>query len=324
MPIRSVFSRSFSMLAVSTVAAFSLLAAVAEARPGKSGSAGSRGERTYTAPPTTTTAPKQAAPMDKSMTSPSQAKPSAAAAGAGATAAAAQAGRPSMMRNLLLGGLLGAGLATLFGAGALANVLGFVLQGLLIGGLIYLAIAFFRSRSAGRPAVATASAASQPQANLKQANLNRQAVGGGLGGGAATQPLNITGDDFNAFERLLGEIQLAYGRGDVNALGDRTTSEMLSYFAGELDDNRKKGVQNALGAPTLLQGDLSEAWREAGSEYATVAMRYSLTDATIDAKTGAVVSGSTTKADEVTELWTFRRNPGANASGWELSAIQQA
>ena len=32
----------------------------------------------------------------------------------------------------------------------------------------------------------------------------------------------------------------------------------------------------------LLQGDLAEAWREGGREYATLAMRFSMIDATRD------------------------------------------
>jgi predicted lipid-binding transport protein (Tim44 family) len=223
-----------------------------------------------------------------------------------------------MMRNLLLGGLIGAGLATVFGAGAFANVLGFLLQAVLIGGLVYLAVAFFRSRMSGKPAFASAGAGQNPY----QAHLDRQAVGAG-GGAAVSKTLDITGDDYSAFERLLGEIQGAYGRGDTDALGARATPEMLSYFARELDDNKRNGMTNVLGVPKLLQGDLSEAWREAGGEYATVAMRYSLTDAMVD-RAGKVVSGSTTTPDEVTEVWTFRRRAGSGPSGWELSAIQQA
>ena len=99
---------------------------------------------------------------------------------------------------------------------------------------------------------------------------------------------------------------------------------MLSYFAEELDTNAKKGVRNEVSQAKLLQGDLAEAWREADGEYATVAMRYSLIDATVEAASGRVVSGSTTTPEEVTEVWTFRRPGNGTARQWELSAIQQA
>ena len=46
------------------------------------------------------------------------------------------------------------------------------------------------------------------------------------------------------------------------------------------------------------------------------------TDAMVDGS-GRVVSGSRTSPQEVTEIWTFRRPRGGDASQWELSAIQQ-
>lgn len=303
-------------LAVIATAALGLIAADAMARPG--GNVGSRGSKTFSAPPPTATAPKTAQPIQKSITQPGPAQNAATAA----TASAAQAARPSLMRGLLLGGLMGAGLAMLFGSGPLSAVLGFLLQTLLIGGLVYLAVMFFRNRS-GRAspayAGATAGAGAAPQ-NVQNAAYRQAAgpMGGGAGGA-----LNITGDDYGAFERLLGDIQRAYGRGDANVLGGLLTPEMLSYFASELEENRRKGVRNELGEPKLLQGDLSEAWAEQSGEYATVAMRYSLTDATID-QSGRVVAGSRTEPQEVTEIWTFRRDRGTGPNGWELSAIQQA
>ena len=99
---------------------------------------------------------------------------------------------------------------------------------------------------------------------------------------------------------------------------------MLSQIEEELDANARRGLRNEIGDPKLLQGDLSEAWREASGEYATVAMRYALTDAMVETASGRVVSGSTTQPEEVTEVWTFRRPRGGTARDWKLSAIQQA
>jgi predicted lipid-binding transport protein (Tim44 family) len=103
-------------------------------------------------------------------------------------------------------------------------------------------------------------------------------------------------------------------------LRSRVTPEMLSYFAEQFADNASRGVQNRISGVKLEQGDLSEAWREDGAEYATVAMRFSLVDKMIDRKTGAVIEGDDTP-QQVTEVWTFRRAPGG---AWMLSAIQQA
>ncbi len=291
----------------------------ADARGGRGGNIGSRGTRTYQPPATTPTAPSQAKPMERSMTQPGNPAAATATRNAGVQPAA-QTARPGLMRNLLLGGLIGAGLATVFGAGALANVLGFALQMLLFGGLIYLAVAFFRSRSqANRPATAMAGPGVSPD-RMDRA-VQRSATSAP---GSSSPVLSLHQADFDAFERLLAEIQLAYGRADLNALGDRMTPEMLSYLARDLDDDAKRGVRNELGQPKLLQGDLSESWRDQSGEWATVAMRYALTDVTVEVATGKVVEGSRTEPQEVTEIWTFRRRNGAGSDAWELSGIQQA
>ncbi len=303
--------------AVAALAVSALVITDADARAGRGGSSGSRGSNTQSAPPSTNTAPKSAAPIEKSITQPGKATPTAGAATA--AGAAAQAARPNLMRNLLLGGLMGAALGSIFGFGALASVMGFVLQSLLIGGVLFLGFLLVRRLFSGaKPALATASAG--PQANVQQQASYRAAPGMG----SAQPALNVAPADFEAFERLLGEVQTAYGRGDIKALETRTTPEMLSYFAQELDQNAKQGVRNELSGVKLLQGDLAEGWREGNVEYATVAMRYSILDVTVETASSRVVAGNRTHPEEVTEIWTFLRPLNGNPSQWELSAIQQA
>jgi predicted lipid-binding transport protein (Tim44 family) len=79
-------------------------------------------------------------------------------------------------------------------------------------------------------------------------------------------------------------------------------------------------VRNSVTDVHLDHGDLAEAWAEDGREYATVAMRFSMTDVTRDDR-GAVVDGSLAERITATEIWTFMRVPGGR---WVLSAIQQA
>ena len=106
------------------------------------------------------------------------------------------------------------------------------------------------------------------------------------------------------------------------SLGVMTTPDALVFQPGP-GRERKKGAQQ-LSDAKLLQGDLSESWQEAGSDYATVAMRYSLVDTMVDRATGRVVSGDRDAPQEVTEVWTFRRDDRDPGQGWQLSAIQQA
>jgi predicted lipid-binding transport protein (Tim44 family) len=213
--------------------------------------------------------------------------------------------------------LIAAGLASIFGLGALASVLGFVLQFALIAAVVYLVVAFFRSRNQQAPAYAGADA--QRSRNTQVPNYRMMT---GVGSSASTVPIGQA--DLDTFEKLLGDIQTAYSREDAEQLGARVTPEMLSYFSQDLAENARQGVRNEVSKVKLLQGDLSEAWREGGSEYATVAMRFSLIDAMVDRKTGQVVSGDRSRPTEATEFWTFRRDDRTRDDGWQLSAIQQA
>jgi predicted lipid-binding transport protein (Tim44 family) len=138
-------------------------------------------------------------------------------------------------------------------------------------------------------------------------------------GGPAAGKVEITPADYDAFERLLGDVQTAYGNEDIQALRARTTPEMLSYFAEQLAEDVSRGVVNKIAGVKLLQGDLAEAWREGNAEYASVAMRYTLVDRFLDRASGRLVDGSESP-QEVTELWTFMRAAGGQ---WLLSAIQQ-
>ncbi|AMJ63106.1 TIM44-like domain-containing protein [Bosea sp. PAMC 26642] len=304
-----------------------LVPVLAEARPGGGKSVGSRGSRTESAPARTDTAPNGAQPFQRSAT-PSPAAPAAAGA---ASAAASQAARPSMARNLMMGlgaGLLGAGLFGLLsgsgffaGLASLAGVFGFLLQIALIGGAIWLALRFFRRRS--EPQLAMAGGPSAREAyQPPQQPMNP------MGGGTAqarpavqTVPIQISGEDFSAFERLLGEINTAYSNEDEAGLRQRTTTEMFGYFDEDLSGNAKRGLVDRVTDVKLLQGDLAEAWREGNAEYATVAMRFSLINALYERSSGKVVEGNATASQEVTEHWTFLRERGG---AWKLSGIQTA
>lgn len=290
--------------------------ALAEARAGAKGSFGSRGLRTFQSAPATPTAP-QARPVERSMTQPARnAQPSAAAARPGAAAGFAQ--RNPFLTGLM-GGFLGAGLfGLLFGGGLFgagfggAAMLGMLLQLALIGGLAWLALRLWRGRQAEKPAYAYAGAAPEPHADAP-----RPPVGGG--GHAPGDEIILQPGDYDAFERLLGEVQAAWGRADLGALKANVTPEMLSYFAEGLTELASRGQVNRVEDVKLEQGDLSEAWREGARDYATVAMRWSARDWTESAD-GAVVEGDPQARVEATEVWSFVRSAGGR---WLLSAIQQ-
>jgi predicted lipid-binding transport protein (Tim44 family) len=125
--------------------------------------------------------------------------------------------------------------------------------------------------------------------------------------------------DLDAFERLLGEVQTAYGQEDSAALRQLTRPEVATELERELAENARQGVVNRIRDVRLLQGDLAEAWREAGLDYATVAMRFGLVDWNEEKGSGRVVAGDPERPVEATEVWTFVRPRGDR---WQVSAIQ--
>ncbi|MFZ2157337.1 MAG: Tim44-like domain-containing protein, partial [Bradyrhizobium sp.] len=190
-----------------------------------------------------------------------------------------------------------------------------ILQIGLIILVVRLAMSWWQRRQA--PASAYAGPAAGPAAGPGPLNSLRTGTGFGLGSGSA--PLEILPADYEAFERLLGEVQAAWSNEDVEKLHTLATPEMVSYFSKDLEENKARNDVNKITDVKLLQGDLAEAWREGDTDYASVAMRFSLVDKTLERGTGRLVAGSDTPV-EATEVWTFVRPRGAN---WELSAIQQ-
>ncbi len=284
----------------------------ADARVGGGMSSGSRGGRTFSAPPSTSTAPGTAQPFNRTFTQPGS-------PGMGAPAGGGFFNRPGMgMLGGLAAGFLGAGLlGMLFGGGmfgglgGMASIFGLILQIGLIILVVRLAMSWWQRRHAPASAYAGAAAGPGPQSSFR--------TGTGFGLGAGSAPLEIAPSDYEAFERLLGEIQTAWSNEDVTKLHTLATPEMVSYFTRDLEANRASNDINKVSDVKLLQGDLAEAWREGETDYASVALRYSLVDKTLERTTGRLVAGSE-QPTEATEVWTFARRRG---SDWELSAIQQ-
>ncbi|PVE22582.1 hypothetical protein DC522_20500 [Microvirga sp. KLBC 81] len=336
------FASRRSRVMVALAAALVLAGSAAEARVGGGrGSFGSRGARTYTPPPATRTAPEAAAPIQRSQTpnqgptynnpglqGPNVAQPRRFGFGTGLMAGLFGAGLLGLlMGNGFFGGLAG-----------LASVVGLLLQIGLIVLLISFAMKWFRRREA--PSYAgpqgyqrtTAGGSVPPSGGRPMASGLGGLAGGALGGalGGMNQyrrrtdvrdEIGIGEQDYAGFERSLVELQDAYSRQDIEKLWTLATPEMAGYIQEELNDNAARGVVNKVSNVRLLQGDLSEAWREGATEYATVAMRFSLIDVLTDKATGRVLEGDPTKPEEAREVWTFRRVQGGP---WKISAIQQA
>ena len=288
-----------------------LAASFADARIGGGFSSGSRGSRTFSLPPSTSTAPNVASPFDRTFSQPG-------GPGMNSPVGGGLFNRPG---GSLLGGLaagfLGAGLlGMLFGGGmfsgigGFSSVLGLILQIMLIMFLVRLAMSWWHRRQI--PAYAGGGPVGGPQPSSFSSGL-------GFGFGSGSAPLQIQPADYEAFERLLVETQAAYSNEDIARLRGLATPEMVSFFSQDLQQNRARNQINKVSGTRLLQGDLAEAWREGDTDYATVAMRFSMIDRYVDRNSGQLISGSEQPV-EVTEVWTFVRPRGGD---WMLSAIQQ-
>ncbi len=326
---------------------------MAEARRA-SGGFGSRGTRTFSTPPATNTAPGQTAPINRSMTpNTNQAAPSAAQpARPGVQAPQQNRGLFGGMMGGLMGGLLMGGLFGMLlggGFGGMAGFFGMLLQVLLIGGLVMLAMRFFASRRQGQPAFGGAGGSQRTDHSGSSFNGGSQAgpsassfkipkIGALAGAAAATaatakpvahenaisegDEIGITQGDLETFQKMLEDVQSAYGAEDYGTLRKLTTPEAMSYLAEELSDNATSGVKNEVRDVTLLQGDVAEAWHEEGQDYATVAMRYSAIDIMRDRTSGKVIEGDDQHPAEAVEMWTFVRRGGND--NWQVAAIQAA
>lgn len=323
MPVSSS-SRTTALVGALALAFTFVAVDYADARRG--GSFGSRGTRTFQSAPPTQTAPRPAAPVERSMTP--QTAPQAARQPGAAQPRPGMFGSGlggSLMRGLVIGGLIGMLMG--YGFGGMAGLLGFAIQALLLVGLIMLAMRFFRSRQTPAPAAAYArssgSGSPPPRPNTGGFTFPGMAQGARAAPPAQPQTRDIALDqaDLDTFERRLGEVQDAFGREDHGALRRLATPEMVSYLSEELADNAKRGLRNAVSDVRLLQADIAESWRESDADYATAALRYEARDVLEDRETGRPADPEADAVSETTELWTFRR---ARGEDWKLSAIQES
>jgi predicted lipid-binding transport protein (Tim44 family) len=283
----------------------------ADARIGGGFSSGSRGTRTFSAPPSTSTAPGTTQPFSRSTTQPYN-------SGINSPVGGGFFNRPGggLLRGLAAG-FLGAGLFGLLfggglfsGIGGFSSILGLLLQVGLIVLLIRWAMSWWQRRQMSEPAYAGGNPAAE--SSTYRSGLN-------FGWGSSSAPLQIQPADYEAFERLLIELQAAWSNEDIARMSTMATPEMISFFEGDLERNRARNAINKVSGTRLLQGDLAEAWQEGNTDYATVAMRFSMVDCTVDRTTGRLIEGSE-QPIEATEVWTFARQRGGD---WQVSAIQQ-
>lgn len=296
-----------------------VLESYADARAGGGRSGGFRGSRSYSSPARPT---QPSNPAQRREATPSQ-QPSAMAPQSG-----------GFMRGLgtaVLGGFLGSmlfsGLAHGFGGLGGLGGSGFgMIEILLLGGLAYFLYRKFR-----RPAVAPGYGSmqyqnSQPYTQYTSADPPAQEAPSS--NEIDYRSLTLMDRSFNPDQFLktaqdsFFKVQGAWNKQDTKALSALCGSELMKTWDEELTSLRARGQQNRMENIALRESEITEVWTENGEDYITTRLRANLLDYTVDAKSGAVVSGSNTDQIEFEEYWTFARPVGPNA--WKLTAVQQA
>lgn len=268
-----------------------------------------------------------------------------AAAGAGAAGAAAAAKKPSMMRNILGGALLGLGLGMLLShlgiGGALASIISTILMVALIGGAIYFIVRMIRRKNApATPAAFGAGAGAgsggftpravdtgstpeigsglrnQPSAFQSNVGLDKaQPAAAGFGGAAAApahQQWGVPSDfDSESFLRHAKSsfirMQAAWDRGDTNDLREFTSPEVFAELKMQIQE----------------RGDVADFTDVVNIDAQLLGIEQTATDYLASVQFNAMIrSAKDALPEPFVEVWNMSK-PLSGAGGWVLAGIQQ-
>lgn len=305
-----------AVMVAAMVLSVTVLEIHAEARAGRRSGGGS-GSQNYTKP--VSPAPQPSPSRQQVAPPPGPAQPQAAG------------GFMRSMAGGIMGGLLGGMLFSSF-AGADDGLGGLGGSGvglfeilLLAGGGYFL----YRVMARRRACTATASGASGPQQGtlfpmagaLRSMEPQQTEVEVGL---SHIRRMDSAFDveRFNdAAMDSFFKIQAAWMQRALGPAANLLTEEMRSILQGDLDQLLRDGQINRLENIAVRKVEILEARQELGRDYISASIYANLLDYTIDERSGAVVSGSTTDPVKFQEFWIFTRAIGAPS--WQLSAIRQ-
>ena len=298
-----------------------VLESFADARAGGGRSGGFRGSRSYTAPSRPSPSQPGQTQQRREATAAQQPSPMMPQSG-------------GFMRGLgmaMLGGFLGSmlfsGLAHAGGLGGFGGSGFGMIEILLLGGLAYFLYRKFRS-----PAVASGFGSmqyqnSQPYTEYSPASAPVQEAPT-TNGQLDYRSLTMMDRSFDPNRFLKSaqdtffKVQGAWNKQDAAALTALCGRELMQTWEEELSQLRARNQQNRMENIALRESEVSEVWTENGEDFITVRLHANLLDYTVDARTGAVVTGSNADPVEFEEYWTFSRPVGPNS--WKLTAVQQA
>ena len=322
---------------VLAVTAFSMMAD-AFARPmGGKRSMGRQSQAVRQAPPP---AP---APSPNMQRQNPNAAPAAAGATAGAAGAAAAAKKPSMMRNILGGALLGLGLGALLShlgiGGALASIISTILMVALFGLVIMFIVRMFRRKDTPANPSAAGFGGFKPQAaggvatpeigsglrnqpaqpaafqgNTGGVGLDKGSAAAGFGNAApaAHTPWGVPADfDTETFLRHAKSsfirMQAAWDRGDTNDLREFTSPEVFAELKMQIQE----------------RGDVADFTDVVNIDAQLLGIEQTATDYLASVQFNAMIrSAKDALPEPFVEVWNMSK-PLSGAGGWVLAGIQQ-
>ena len=116
------------------------------------------------------------------------------------------------------------------------------------------------------------------------------------------------------------KLQAALMGRDLGTVRDKVTPEILSVLESDIATLKTAGKINRIENIAVRETEIVEAWEESDRQYATLRLKASLLDYTVDDKMGTLLSGSTTDPIKFDEHWTFVKE--VNAPHWKLTAIE--
>lgn len=261
---------------------------------------------------------QRAAPPQQSQAA-APAKPNSAATAGGAAGAAS---KPSMMRNILGGALLGLGLGALLShlgiGGALASMISTILMVALIAFAIMFIIRMIRGRNGNQPQPAFQhgySARTQtPEIGSGIAGNQPAALqsSGAMASAAALDANDVPADfDVESFLRnaktYFIRLQAAWDRGDINDIREFTTPEMFGELRLQLQERGDtKNVTDVVSLDAVFYGV-----ERVGNEY-IASVKFS----------GMIREADYAPTEPFTEAWNLSK-PVDGDGGWVLAGIQQ-
>ena len=322
---------------VTTMLAVTAFAMVADAFARPMGGKRSVGRQSQSVQKMQQPAPAPAQNMQRQ--GPNSAAP--AAAGAGAAGAAAAAKKPSMMRNILGGALLGLGLGMLLShlgiGGALASAISAILMIALIGGVIFFIVRMLRRKdtpanpsaasfgagSGFKPQAAGVSATPEIGSGLRngpaafQSNVGLDkaapaAFGGAAAAVSAHQQWGVPADfDSESFLRHAKSsfirMQAAWDRGDTNDLREFTSPEVFAELKMQIQE----------------RGNVVDFTDVVNIDAQLLGIEQTATDYLASVQFNAMIrSAKDALPEPFVEVWNMSK-PLSGAGGWVLAGIQQ-